>query len=286
MSNIKAIISDVDGVMVGKRDGFNFPLPHKEVLSKLEHTSAHGIPIVLCTAKFGFAIKQIAVQAKLHNPHITDGGAVVIDWLAGKIISQQSIDKGTVAACLKSSLEQNIYTELYTANTYFVQASQNSDFTERRSRVLQASPKIVESLVSIAQTQDIIKIINFSEGERDIPKLEANVEKLSGAVNYIWTQHPFLKPRRPMVITAPGVSKQHAVQEVADYLEIPFSSILGIGDSEADWSFMQLCGYVATIGEDGGRLQELSRAKGEGQYYLAKPVDDHGLLEAMRYFGV
>ena len=61
MANIKLIILDVDGVIVGEKIGFNSPNPHPEVISKLKSIHEQGIPIVLCTAKPHFAIKSISI---------------------------------------------------------------------------------------------------------------------------------------------------------------------------------------------------------------------------------
>ena len=48
---IKAIITDIDGVIVGKKHGVNFPLPNDDVIQKLKNLHKTGFPIVLCTAK-------------------------------------------------------------------------------------------------------------------------------------------------------------------------------------------------------------------------------------------
>ncbi len=286
MSPIKAIIADVDGVMVGKQEGVNFPLPHQDVIRALKRLSASGVPIVLCTAKFGHAIKDIAVQANLNNPHITDGGALIIDWLDDKVVAQHNIDRATARDYVQACLDNDIYVELYTAEDYYIQGSQHSEFTLKRSKVLQMEPQLVDSLIKIADQHDTIKLISFSEGDADKTKLEDNARQFGDKIHYIWSSHPYLDPRKPIVITAPAVSKKQAAIDVAASLGVPQGSVLGIGDSEADWGFMQLCGYVATIGEDSRRLQELARSKGEGRYKISASVDDHGLLEALEYFGL
>jgi len=286
MSQIKAIITDVDGVMVGKQEGVNFPLPHTDDLLALERLSANGVPVILCTAKFGHAIEDIALRAKLNNPHITDGGAVIIDWLDNKIVSQHTIDTAIAVAYLQSSIDKNIYTELYTVDNYYIQKSQLGEFTKRRSKVIQSDPIVVDSLADTATEQDVIKVISFSEGEEDKPRLQEHVAKFADKVTYIWSQHPYLMPRGIVVITALGVSKKHAAEEVAKFLGVDFDSILGIGDSEADWGFMQLCGYVATVGQNGGKLQELAKSKGQGRYYYGSSVDEHGILDIFKRFGL
>jgi hydroxymethylpyrimidine pyrophosphatase-like HAD family hydrolase len=92
-------------------------------------------------------------------------------------------------------------------------------------------------------------------------------------------------PRRPCVITAAGVSKEHAARKVTGYLGLSFDNILGVGDSPADWNFMQLCKYVATVGND-TTLQRLVESKGPAHYFHATSVNDHGLLQILEHFGL
>ena len=56
---IKGIILDIDGVIVGEKFGFNFPLPHPDVISALKKIKFNGIFISLCTAKPYFAVMDI-----------------------------------------------------------------------------------------------------------------------------------------------------------------------------------------------------------------------------------
>lgn len=285
MTAIKAIITDVDGVMVGKQEGVNFPLPQKGILNTLKQISAGGIPIVLCTAKFGNAIKDIGIQAKLHNPHITDGGAVIVDWLGQQIIAQHALRKEIVYAIIQASLEQNIYTEIYTVDNYYVQKSQKSDFIAKRTKVTKMPPQLVSSLQKIVKEKEVIKVICMSE-DKDATKLQNIIRPFTGEVTYIWSKHPFLRPRQIMVITALQASKQQAAKEVADYLNIAFDDILGIGDSESDWSFMQLCGYAAALDSDDDKLVKHVKTKGKGHFFVAPSVEEHGLFQVFQYFGL
>src|SRR5947209_1656529 len=76
---IKAIITDIDGIIIGEKIGFNSPHPHSKVLRALKIIREKGIPICLCSGKPHYAIGEVIKRAELHNPHITDGGAVTID---------------------------------------------------------------------------------------------------------------------------------------------------------------------------------------------------------------
>lgn len=281
--NIKAIIADVDGVMVGKKSGYNFPLPHPEIISTLSRVNASGVPIILCTAKFNFAIKKIAQLAQLDNPHITDGGALVMNLVSDAIIDEYPIDKLIVQQLIDGCLDNNLYVEIYSAQNYYIQRSQCIAFTDRRSELLQIPPTMVDSLRTVADHEAIIKIIIFEKDPVKQNQLYQLVHAFGNHVHFIWSHHPFLEPWRPGVITAPNASKANASKKVAKLLKIDFSNMLGIGDTQSDWNFMQLCEYVAAVGDKDQELQELVKSRGKNGF-LAPSVDDHGLIEIVKHF--
>jgi len=55
---IKGIIIDVDGVIVGDKEGLNFPNPSKPVMDKLMKLKDNGIKICLCTGKPSFGVTE------------------------------------------------------------------------------------------------------------------------------------------------------------------------------------------------------------------------------------
>jgi HAD superfamily hydrolase (TIGR01484 family) len=281
---IKAIIADVDGVIVGKKLGVNYPLPNQQVIQKLNELHKKGLPIVLCTAKFGHAIYEIIKQADLKNPHITDSGAVIIDLLSNKIISEHKLETKLAEQIIVSLLEKGIYTECYGVNDYFIQENQKNKFTDKRSELLQTKPKIVKSIADELHKIDVIKIIAFQENPEVKKKIEEVLEKYDNKINYIWSTHPALAPNMPTVITVKGVSKKSASLEVLKSLQVNPNEALGIGDSLADWNFMEICGYVATMRNESQELKNLARKKGEGKYFLGSDVDENGFLEIVEYF--
>ena len=76
---IKAILLDVDGVIIGEKIGYNSPHPHPDVIAVLKKIREKGIAVCLCTAKPHYSIAEEIKAPNLHNPHIADAGAVIID---------------------------------------------------------------------------------------------------------------------------------------------------------------------------------------------------------------
>jgi hydroxymethylpyrimidine pyrophosphatase-like HAD family hydrolase len=286
MIMIKALVIDVDGVIVGDKAGTNFPLPHASVMQKLNEIHNKGIPIILCTAKYGFAIHNIITQAKLNNPHITDGGALIVNPLAHTIIKKHVIDTHIVQKCIAEYLANDMYLELYTDSAYYVQNSQISTFTEKRTTLLQQAPIPTDSLLTVAKKEDVIKLITFTRDDKDIPIIDAITKPFANTITFIWSSHPYLAPAKPGIITALHVSKAHATKEAIASLGLSFHEVLGVGDTASDWNFMQLCTYVATLANGDNTIKELVQTKEEANYFIAPHVNDNGMLDILKHFSL
>jgi hydroxymethylpyrimidine pyrophosphatase-like HAD family hydrolase len=104
-SQIKAIILDVDGVIIGEKVGFNSPYPNEIVTNAMKTIQNSGIPISLCTAKPHFAIDKIIQDSDLDNVHITDGGGVIIDPIKNIVLKKNIIPTDSAVTVIKALLD-------------------------------------------------------------------------------------------------------------------------------------------------------------------------------------
>jgi len=283
---IKAIILDIDGVLSGSKKGINYPNPHSDVIHRLKKIREKGIPIILCTGNYYYAKLPIIQMAHLNNPHITDGGAFITDPLDNKIIKKHVIQKELAKRVIALCLKNNIYLEVYTDQNYFLQKNQIQNITKIRRIILQQEPIIREDLLSVTETEDIIKINVFVKGksakEAAVTLLHPFQEKLT----ITWTGNPAMPGIYPANITASGVSKKSAATEAIESLGISFDNVLGVGDTTGDWKFMQLCTYASAMGNASEELKELVKTKDEGNYFIAPHVDENGILDVFDYFSL
>ena len=281
---IKAIITDIDGVMVGNKHKVNFPLPNGLVIEKLKALHKKGFPIVLCTAKSQSGVLELVAKADLHNPHITDGGALIIDPLDNKIIKKHILDKQLVESIVKTCLENNIYMECCGMEDYYVQKDQVFELTEKHALVMQKEPQLVSSLEKNVDDKEIIKIEAFAKDRDDMQRLNSLLKKFENDVHIIWTIHPKILPFQICIITVNGVSKKTASLEVLEFLKVSADETLGIGDTLGDWKFMEICKYAATVGNESKELKDQVQKKGEGNYFYSSSVDENGILDIFEYF--
>jgi hydroxymethylpyrimidine pyrophosphatase-like HAD family hydrolase len=181
-------------------------------------------------------------------------------------------------------LQAKAYIEFYTVDDYFVQQSQICETTEKHIHILQRKPKIVSSLSNTAQTLEITKIMPIAKDERDKKRLTIIFESLKNKLTLSWALHPVALPLQFGIITAANISKKQGAIEISKSLKVPLKNILGIGDSQSDWQFIELCGYGAAMGNAAKELKNLVLSKGKRHSYIGPSVDENGILEILKYF--
>ena len=283
--DIKGIILDIDGVIVGEKIGFNSPWPHPDVTKALKKIRAQNIPICLITAKPHFAIKKIIADAKLNNPHVTDGGSVIIDPIDKILVKKHIIESTLTLEILNLFLSNNVYVEIYTVDDYYIQADQKSDITQKHTHILQREPIVVSSLIDQTRLSEITKIMPVALNTDDIKRVEKIFEQLKNKLTLYWAVHPIALPLQFGIIVPKGISKTEGIREMVSSLNLSFDNLLGIGDSTSDWQFMQYCKYVVAMGNASEELKELVRSKKEDSF-ICPTVDENGIIKAFEHFNL
>lgn len=285
-SNIKGVILDVDGVIVGEKIGFNSPWPHPDVIKAMSKIKLSGVPISLCTAKPHFAIDKIIEDAGLNNVHITDGGGVIIDPIGKKVIKKNLIPTKTAVKAIKAFVDTGIYTEFYTVDNYFIQKSQAGKITTKHAHVIQGEPLKTQSLSKESEKQEVTKIMPIAVDENHKRRVEEVFKPFSNKLVLSWGVHPVILPLQFGIVTAPGISKKQGATEISKAFEVPFENMLGVGDSGSDWQFVEMCKYGAAMGNAKDEFKKLVKGKGENYSFIAPSVDNNGILQVFKHFGL
>lgn len=281
---IKAIITDVDGVIIGDKKGFNFPHPTQEVQNAFKVIQKKGIPVVLCTGKASYVVENTIRLLELKNPHIGDGGTYIFDPLAKKILKKHLIDPKIAQDVIRRGLDKKLHMSITTTTDTFIDASHKPHITERRRQVLGKDLIVVPSLEKYAESVEILKILATTTSREEDEAAQEIFDLYADKTHFIWTHHPVTAPWRYALMTAKDASKITASQEVAKILGVNLSNVLGIGDTLGDWIFMEKCGYVGVVGEGSLELIKKVKTKGEGNYFLAPSVDEDGMVKILEYF--
>jgi HAD superfamily hydrolase (TIGR01484 family) len=284
---IKAIILDVDGVLVGSREGFNFPDPHPQVIEALKQIRAKGVFISLCTGKPYFAIEKIIRDAYLNNIHITEGGAVITNPIDQVVEKAYMLDSHLASQLIRAFLDNNVYTEFYNGDSYMIQRDRSDpSIVERHFKILQKEPTLVDSLEKAVMEFSTPKVMPIARDESERVKIESVFTPFSDKLSLKWAIHPTALPLEFGIITNKGISKHQAAIDISESLGVSLENILGVGDTLMDWDFIEICGYGAAMGNASSELKDLVLTKGPDYSYIGPDVDENGILDIFRHFGL
>jgi hydroxymethylpyrimidine pyrophosphatase-like HAD family hydrolase len=298
---IKAIILDIDGVIVGSKKGVNFPLPAKEVLAKLKafNRASHitwdvarerhpGIRVCLCSAKAYFGFNRIVELADLAGPHIADAGAIVFDYEKKMVIENHYFKEANAFKLIKEILKNDNYLEIYDLENYSVlrrHREKYKNYYKTHSKILQTKANFLDNVEDYKDFSRITKIVAIIYGKQEKDRIKEIYQDFKDDLELKFTVHPSLKKGEFCVFTKKGISKSQGIKTIQKNLAIPFDNFLGVGDTIGDWDFIKHCKYKATLENGTSEIKNKILTQKENRF-IAKGVNENGILEIFKYFGL
>lgn len=272
-----AFIFDVDGVVIGKRAGVNYPFPHPLVISSLQRARAEGCHVSLCTGRALFATTSIIEAASLDCLHIADGGAIIANPLKGEILRCVRLQKDHAFGLVKMLQSERIHIEAYTPSSYYIEEHQVGALSVKHAEILGQHPSVIRSLAELVGQESPTKIFVIARDAMERERVTDLVEHTFSDVLMTWGPNPNALPAQYGWVTPRGVSKAEALQFVSQHLAIPLEEFVAVGDTMADWEFMSLCGTAGAMGNAEPNLKELVARRLQWGTILPD-VDDNGLI--------
>ncbi len=125
-------------------------------------------------------------------------------------------------------------------------------------------------------------IVNDVEEKEEAQKL---FEDINTKLVLSWGVHPVILPLQFGIITALEISKEYGAMKIFEVSGISGENTLAIGDSTSDWQFMELCRFCGSMENGSDDLKKLLGKKHQNGI-VGGSVDEDGLLEIFKYFGI
>jgi len=244
-----------------------------------------GIYVILCSAKPYYSVKKIVDDAQLNNIQTALAGAILIDPSNLTVVKKHVIENNIATGLTKKILDNNIYTEIYMTDKYFIQKSQKNEITKLHNFTLSFEPIMVNDLINQIKKSKIIKILPVTKTDEERKIVEQIFLNYKDKLAIGWSTHPAIKGYFFGNITASGISKKQSILEIVSMYKINTKNILGVGDSLTDWDFIGVCGYAGAMGNATEDLKKLVLSKGDNGY-IGKSVNENGILDIFNYFGL
>ncbi len=280
---IKAVVLDVDGVLIGTKRGVNFPYPSEKIIETIKNLQNSGIRVSLCSANAKFGLEPLIDLMELDSLHIANNGSEIFNPRVGEYKSHP-IDKEIVKFVVEKSTAQNIYTELFTSDDFYILKKNKKDFTDTLSEVRKRQVVLVDELDLVIEEKEILRLPLIVETEKK-QLVENIVKQIQEKIDFKWSTTPAIPNIWIGIINPKNISKRSGITEISKYLNISFENILAVGDGINDWSFIEVCRFGGVMGNGHNELKELIKSKKENGY-VGGDVDEDGLIEIFKYFKI
>ena len=237
MSRIKLIMSDIDGTILDKNHQLDSYLI--ELMPLLKQCN---IPFVLASARSPLGIAPISKELGITECPIACYNGALIS-LGDKILSQYSIDKSELLL-LHDFLKKEFPTvsiNVYSGKDWLVNTI--DEWVEIEATITGESPKVTSLADFIRDEKTLVHKLLLIDNTDTIQKLQ----KTLSSIDFPQTDF-YLSKDNYLEVTHNQVSKKQALLELANYYQLPLTSIMTLGDNYNDIPMIETAGLGIAMG--------------------------------------
>lgn len=237
MSRIKLIMSDIDGTILDKNHQLDSYLI--ELMPLLKQCN---IPFVLASARSPLGIASISKELGITDCPIACYNGALIS-LGDKILSQYSIDKSELLL-LHDFLKKEFPTvsiNVYSGKDWLVNTI--DEWVEIEATITGESPKVTSLADFIRDEKTLVHKLLLIDNTDTIQKLQ----KTLSSIDFPQTDF-YLSKDNYLEVTHNQVSKKQALLELANYYQLPLTSIMTLGDNYNDIPMIETAGLGIAMG--------------------------------------
>ncbi len=231
---------DVDGTLLNSEG--QIPDSAAEAFAEAR---ARGVRLTLVTGRAKVSLLHVLAALQLDQPYIAGQGAYVADPVSGEVIDYQTLSREDTAAIVRIAREldasvfyenpDRIYGEMKPRHAHLVHGDENA---------------------ALVLVDDLLR-----EAPGPPPKMAVlgEPELLQEVQKRIRAHDPSLHAAFPfptaLDISKPGITKGRALKRLAQYLDIPLSRVVAIGDQDNDLTMFEAAGLSIAMGNAPPQVQ-------------------------------
>ena len=271
MTNIpyKLLVVDVDGTLVDKDGNIS-----DEDRKALDQVRERGVRISLSTGRTIQACFQIMNQLSLDGYHIFFDGALVSSPENSEQVYVQPLESTAVKKAVEFAHVNNIYFELYSVNSFFVE--RETWATEIRRRFFKIEPIIVE-FSGIWEREKLFKAQLVTLSSEEVAKAGEFHREFKEIFGFSWARTPAYPGVDFINVVDHEASKGKALKALATHLGIPLSEVMAVGDGLNDITFLSIAGLAIAMQDAPDEVKKVAD-------YITADVNHNGLAAAIDKF--
>ena len=237
MSVIKLIISDIDGTILDQKHQLDSHL--LELMPLLKQSE---IPFVLASARSPLGIAPISKELGITDFPIASYNGALIST-GDKILSQHTIDKKELSFLYDFLTKEfpTVSINVYSGKDWYVNALDK--WVEIEAQITGESPKVTSLADFLQEEKNLIHKLLLIDNAAIIQKLKETL----ATMDFPQTDF-YLSKDNYLEVTHNQVSKKQALLELANYYQLPLTSIMTLGDNYNDIPMIETAGLGIAMG--------------------------------------
>lgn len=258
---IKALFFDIDGTLVS----FQTHRIPKSTVDALEQAKLNGVKVYISTGRPIMLITNLGQIEHLIDGYITTNGARC--FVGDHTVSLHPISSSDVDKVIAAS-DQGDYPVIVVGEKNLAIHHLTPILEEIFVKGLGVESLDFHTDVADLAGEEILQLTSFCNAEQEAVLMQTLDNCTSGR----W--HPAFTD-----ITARGADKGKGLHAMAEYLGLAIAETMAFGDGGNDLTIIQEAGIGVAMGNAGENVKAVAD-------YVTTSVDDNGVRNALRHFGV
>src|SRR5271155_456840 len=213
----RALMLDLDGTTIpNSRDG----MPSQRVIKAIKKAQ-EKLSVCVVTGRFLYEAEPILDALTITTPVIIMGGSQIIDGSTREFIYEQPLEAEDVAKVLALTNEYKVLAKIHLKN----------------KAINKSESYISEKVFSI-----FIKKLTEATADKLIDKI-SSIPTVTAHKILSWNHGEFC-----LNISHSIATKQHAIFEISERLNIATHEMIGIGEGPNDFPLLMACGFKVAMG--------------------------------------
>jgi hypothetical protein len=263
MSDIKLVLSDVDGTLVTK----DKVLTDKSI-EVVHELGEAGIIFALTSARPPQGLAMFVEPLHLTTPLSGFNGGLITDT-SFRVLKEKAIESALAAPIIELLQAHELSVWVYQDADWYV-LDPDEPHVDHEAKTCECEPTVVANFDGVETS--VTKIVGVSDDSRaSAAANEAMQRRFAGQVLATRSQSYFLD------VTHPDASKGNVVKYLSTLYDIPTSDIATIGDMQNDLSMFAVSGLSVAMGNADDEVKSAARE-------VTTSNDDEGFANAIKKF--
>ena len=258
----KLLFTDLDDTLLNTDGSIS-----EENIAAVKKALKHGCKVVICSGRSNMSIEKFNKTLGIKDYTIGYNGGII--YKGDEVIICHYLEKQLVCDIIDFCRSYKVDLQLYQDNQLWLdnETQRTKDYCLRS--VL--TPRVVDDL-KLHLTDRVNKVIILADHDI-LKKLEKNMPNHISDNCCTFFSHNYLFEFNP-----PGITKGTAVKELADYLKIPLSQVIAIGDNENDIPMIKSAGLGIAV------KNAITPALESADYITTNTNDNNAVAEVIDKF--